>query len=142
MATGMRILLAWLILGAWQIASADALPDPTRPSIDLGSGSAVDVAPVEAATSHGLQSIIISPQHRAAIINGQMVQQGDKFGDATLLEVREGSVVLQNARGQRVMELFPKVSIKKNETAESESRVPENASGNPVLPENAAGGIK
>ena len=96
--------------------------------------------PLEA-VPQGLQSIIISPQYRAAIINGETVSMGDKSGDSRLVEVRENSVVLQNAQGRRVLELFPKVSIKKNEAPQdgsAQDKAPEQNS----LPEKEAGGVK
>lgn len=142
MATGLNMLLA-LLLCMSQIATAEPLPDPTRPSIELGTSGAAgtaDVVPVEAAP--GLQSIIISPQYRAAIINGETVSLGGKSGDSRLVEVRENSVVLENAHGRRVMELFPKVSIKKNETLQQEGSVQEKASEQTDLPGQAAGGVK
>jgi hypothetical protein len=140
----MRTLLIALLLCLAHGATADPLPDPTRPSIDLnssGSGSAPDVLPDEAAT-HGLQSIIISPLFRAAIINGETVTLGGKTGDSRLVEVRESSVVLQNAQGRRVVELFPKVSIKKNDSVSRDSGAQKKASGQIVPPEQAAGGNK
>ena len=91
---------------------------------------------------HGLQSVIISPQYRAAIINGETVKLGDKSGDSRLVEVRENSVVLQNAHGRRVLELFPKVNIKKNETLRQEGETQDKAPEQTSLPENAAGGMK
>jgi MSHA biogenesis protein MshK len=138
------MLLTVLSLSVPQIAAADSLPDPTLPAIDLnssGAGSAKDVVPDEP-VSRGLQSIIISPQYSAAIINGETVRLGGKSGDSRLVEVRENSVVLQNAQGRRVVELFPKVNIKKNEAAPQESRVQEKASGQTSLPENAVGGFQ
>jgi MSHA biogenesis protein MshK len=139
------MLLTVLLLSAPQLAAAaDLLPDPTLPAIDLnssGAGSATDVVPDEP-VSRGLQSIIISPQYSAAIINGETVRLGGKSGDSRLVEVRESSVVLQNAQGRRVVELFPKVNIKKRDAAQYESRVYEKASGQMSLPENAAGGYK
>ncbi|MBI5889664.1 MAG: hypothetical protein HZB47_03175 [Nitrosomonadales bacterium] len=140
----MKMLLAVLLLCVPQLAAAEPLPDPTRPSIDLdssGTGGAADAVPDDA-VSRGLQSVIISPQYRAAIINGETVALGGKAGDSRLVEVRESSVVLQNSQGRRVVELFPKVIMKKNGTAQQESAVHKNASGQPNLPESAAGGIK
>lgn len=144
MAAGMRILLTTVLLCLPAIAAADTLPDPTRPSIDLsssGAASASDVLTDETAT-RGLQSIIISPLYRAAIINGETVRVGDKVGDDRLVEVRENSVVLQNAQGRRVVELFPKVSIRKNETTWREGGAQKKTSGQTVLPERDAGGNK
>ena len=139
------MLVSALLLSLTQVAAmAESLPDPTRPSIDLnstGAGVAGEALPVEV-VPRGLQSIIISPQYRAAIINGETVKLGDKSGDSTLVEVRENSVVLQNAHGRRVLELFPKVSIKQNESPHPEGETQDKAPAQSSLPENAAGGIK
>ena len=97
----------------------ELLSDPTRPAIgmpsaaDAGGGAGSAIQPVH----QGLQSVIISPQRRAAVIDGATVELGGKVGDATLIDVRESSVVLQGAQGRRVMELFPGVRINKVETA-------------------------
>jgi MSHA biogenesis protein MshK len=144
MATGLKMLLAALLLCGPQIAGAELLPDPTLPAIDLnssGMGGSTEVVPEEAVT-RGLQSVIISPDYRAAIINGETVGLGGKYGDSRLVEVRENSVVLQNAQGRRVLELFPKVSIRKSETAQHESGAQEKASGKTSLPERDVGGTK
>ncbi len=143
MATGLRLLLATFLLCVAEFAAAEALPDPTRPAIDLRGGSDTGGAPAERAAPKGLQTIIISPEYRAAIINGETVRLGGKSGDSTLVEVREGSVVLQNSHGRRVLELFPDVSIKKkNQTAPPANRTQENGSGQPGLPERDVGGTK
>jgi MSHA biogenesis protein MshK len=146
MAPGLKLPLMVLLLLALQVAAAEPLPDPTRPSIDLSygtgsAGGAADIVPVES-VPQGLQSIIIAPNYRAAIINGETVSLGGKLGDSRLVEVRESSVVLQNAQGRRVMELFPKVNIKKNETVQQGSAAPVKASGQTNPPEQAVGGIK
>lgn len=143
MATGLRMLTT-LLLCMSQMAAAEPLPDPTRPSIDLsstGASGAAEVVPVED-VSHGLQSIIISSQYRAAIINGETVSLGGKSGDSRLVEVRESSVVLQNAQGRRVLELFPKVNIKKNDAPRQDSSAQDKAPEQTSLPENSVGGVK
>ncbi|WP_283745518.1 hypothetical protein [Sideroxydans sp. CL21] len=144
MATGLRMLLCLPLLCASLNAAAELLPDPTRPSIDLnssGAGGASEVLPTED-VSHGLQSIIISTQHRAAIINGETVSIGGKSGDSRLVEVRESSVVLQNAQGRRVLELFPKVNIRINGDTKQEAPAQDNISEQAILPGKAVGGIK
>lgn len=143
MATGMRMLLSLLLLSATSLCAAESLPDPTRPAIDLssGAGGAAEAKSAEV-VPQGLQSIIISPQYRAAIINGETVRLGGKTGDSRLVEVRENSVVLQNSQGRRVMELFPKVGIKKNEVVQPKSHVQGGVFEQPSLPENAVEEIK
>ena len=73
------------------------------------------VAPAGGAAAYqpaGLQSILISKTRRAAIIDGENVELGGKYGDAKLIEVNEGHVVLRGVQGRRVvMTLFPDVKI-------------------------------
>jgi MSHA biogenesis protein MshK len=145
MAASLKMLASALLLSLIQVAAmAETLPDPTRPAIDLNSTSVSGVSEAlpEDQVPHGLQSVIISPQYRAAIINGETVKLGDKSGDSRLVEVRENSVVLQNAHGRRVLELFPKVSMQKNETPQQKGATQDKAPAQSSLPENAAGGMK
>jgi MSHA biogenesis protein MshK len=141
------LLLAACLLSLAQVAAAEPLPDPTRPAIDLGAGTGgagggAEAAPVEAAP-RGLQSTIISPHYRAAIINGETVRLGGKSGDSRLVEVREDSVLLQDAQGRRrVMELFPRVRIKMIEAVQQPSGAQEQAGTQPGLPEMDVGGVK
>lgn len=98
---------ALLWLGAMPlISSAQTLTDPTRLPAEL---TAIPGAEVPS----GLQSIIISPTRRAAIINGQTVELGGKTGDDRLIEVSESGVVLQGAKGRQVLTLFPNVKMNK-----------------------------
>jgi len=134
-------LVALIMLGLpLQIMALEILPDPTRPAIDLGAGGGwVDVNP---APREGVQSVIISPKHRAAIINGRQVELGGKVGNARLVEVNEQGVVLLGEQGsRRVMELFPTVAMKKHEktelkpdsTAVPENKPKEQVEGQPAL---------
>lgn len=98
----------------WLPASprAEELSDPTRPPAALPAGASQD----EASKPAGLQSVIISRSRSAAIIDGQTVELGGKYGDVRLIEVSDTGVILQGARGKRqVMTLFPDVSIAKKE---------------------------
>jgi len=96
-------------------ALAEELVDPTQPPASIAApivaASGVAAAPPQAT---GLQSIIISKQRRAAIIDGETVELNGKHGDAKLIEVNEGSVVLRSAQGRQVLTLFPEVKITKN----------------------------
>ena len=94
-------------------AVAEELSDPTRPPAIIAAPVAVG-APADDQPA-GLQSIIISKSRRAAIIDGETVELGDKHGDNKLIEVNEGNVVLQGAQGRQVLTLFPDVKITKKE---------------------------
>ncbi len=87
---------------------AEELPDPTR----LPASIAAPVAAVGMETTPaGLQSVIISKTRRAAIIDGETVELGGKHGDARLIEVNEGSVVLNSVQGRQILTLFPNVKM-------------------------------
>jgi MSHA biogenesis protein MshK len=93
-------------------AIAEELPDPTRPPVSIAAPVAASgVAAASAPAPAGLQSIIISKTRRAAIIDGETVELGGKHGDAKLIEVNEGGVVLRSAQGRQVLTLFPDVKI-------------------------------
>jgi len=103
-------------------AAAEQLSDPTRPPFELvpglaGGGAAKDAGETARTPTQGLQSVIISPQREAAIINGIEVEVGAKYGDAVLIVVAETCVVLMGPQGRQVLHMFPSVSMTKNELA-------------------------
>lgn len=96
--------------------NAEELHDPTRPPVSSAVPS--QWAAVQRATgsrSSGLQTTIISKSRRAAIIDGKTVELGEKHGNARLVEVNEGSVVLQDEKTRRVLTLFPDVKMTQRE---------------------------
>lgn len=107
----MRTLLA-ISIALYSVAvTAEDLPDPTRPpAMIAGTGDAPGQWPNENRSS-GLQSTIISATRRAAIIDGKTVELWERHGNAQLIEVNEGSVVLRTARTRRVLTLFPGVKL-------------------------------
>ena len=101
---------------------AQALTDPTQPPAAL----AVEAPAVSGAISpvQQLQSVIISPKRKAAIINGVLVELGGKYGDAVLTRVAEDEVVLSSNGSREVLKLYPaveKVSSTRSKRAPSKS---------------------
>jgi len=92
-------------------ATAEELADPTRPPASLTAPVAAPASGVPEIRPARLQSIFISKTRRAAIIDGESVELGGKYGDAKLIEVNEGSIVLRGTQGRQVMTLFPDVKI-------------------------------
>lgn len=86
------------------IAAAQVMNDPTRPP----AGFAAE-APEGAVAGNQLQSVVISPVRRAAIINGVVVELGQKYGDAVLTRVAEDEVVLGSGDSRQVLKLHPAV---------------------------------
>lgn len=111
-----RVSIFCLLSSVLSPLTAEDFPDPTQPPAGInaassGQGTAVVGLPISPAR-RGLQSIIISPDRRAAIINGEMAELGAKVGGAKLVEVSESGVVLQGAQGRQVLALFPGVWLK------------------------------
>lgn len=97
---------------------AEELVDPTLPPASISAPVAISGI---ANPPAGLQSILISRQRRAAIIDGEIVALGGQHGDATLIEVNEGSVVLRNGQGRQVLSLFPDVVKRSKSVATDKS---------------------
>ena len=81
-------------------AHAENLPDPTKPPASLGQGEAVASGPV-------LQSILIAPTRRIAVISGKTLRVGDKFDDAKVVSIGETEVVLMSGKNKQVLRLYP-----------------------------------
>jgi MSHA biogenesis protein MshK len=90
----LTILFGMAIILAMHTTQADTLRDPTQPPAALYSNA--DSGGPEVATAPVLQSVMIGPQYRAAIINGQKVLLGQKYEQATLIRLNEHEAVLRN----------------------------------------------
>jgi MSHA biogenesis protein MshK len=101
-----RIMLTLLVLqpAAGSFAQGQVLSDPTKPPLDLLAAGALagDAVPTSA-----LQSILLSKGRKIAVINGQAVPLGGKYGDATLVAISGGEVTLKSEKGMEVMKLYP-----------------------------------
>jgi MSHA biogenesis protein MshK len=99
-----------LLLVGTSVCAEQGTADPMRPPTAL-------VSTADDGPKSGLQSVFISGEYRAALIDGQLVEQGHKYGDATLVHVTESDVTLVQGRETRVLRLFPAVDKKMVATA-------------------------
>ncbi len=100
MSERLRLLLVAAALGGLVGAG---VPDPTRPAI--APRGAATAAPAAALV---LQSTLVSPSQRSAIINGQRYRLGDAVGDARLEAIGPGWVRLRSPTGSTELRLsFP-----------------------------------
>ncbi len=83
------------ILLTMHIAKADTLKDPTQPPATLYN-YAENFGDTALAALPVLQSVMIGPHYRAAIINGKKVLLGHKYEQATLIKLNEHEAVLRN----------------------------------------------
>lgn len=86
---------------------AENLQDPTRPPAGLFQPQ--ENAAVAVARRPQLQSVQISGGRRSAIISGQRVVVGDRFGNARVVGMNENQVVLKSGSGLQTLRLFPGV---------------------------------
>lgn len=108
LATRHSSLAAALALAIFSAGVAAQSSDPMRPPSGFGVGEA-DVETGDAGGGMTLQSVMISPAGRAAIISGVMVRLGEKYGDAVLVKVTESEVVLKSGSDSQVLKLYPGV---------------------------------
>ena len=114
-------LLPFVLLGG--VCAAENLPDPTRPPSSLGPlppgfGEEPDNAP---APMPVLQSIMLSATRKAAMISGQTVILGEKFGEARLVKLTPSEAVLRTGEGLQVLKLFPDVEKKERLVPQDEA---------------------
>jgi MSHA biogenesis protein MshK len=95
--------LAGFAASAW----SQVLTDPTRPP----SGYAESETGVSDSAGGALvlQSVMISPTIRSAIISGEMVKLGGRIGNATLIRIGESEVVLKDGEEIQVLKMYPGV---------------------------------
>lgn len=110
-------LSAWApaALLMWVVASQAAedlerLPDPTRPH-QPGTASAVAQ---EAVTGPELQSTMVSPTFRRAVISGRTYKQGDKIGGAVITNIQPYEVTLKQGGRETRLRLLPKLTREPN----------------------------
>jgi MSHA biogenesis protein MshK len=89
------------------IVLSQVMTDPTRPPTGYAD---TDVATAPAGPM--LQSVMITPTAKAAIISGEMVKLGEKFGSAKLVKITESEVVLKDGDESQVLKLYPGVEMR------------------------------
>ncbi len=91
------------------LVAAQVLNDPTRPPAAVLSDAPGDTG---AAAAPLLQSVMISPAGSSAIIGGQMVKLGGKYGDARVVKITANEVVLRSASGTEILRMYPGVTMR------------------------------
>lgn len=102
-------------------AVAQILNDPTRPPPGVyatdGVAGAVSAGPV-------LQSVMITPAERSAIIGGERIKLGGRYGEARVIKITENEVILRSANGTETLRMYPDVTMKQVEPAPPVSTKP------------------
>ncbi len=101
---------AVLLLGALTAHAQAILPDPTRPPQRMPGAAATEssanIGPV-------LQSIRIPEKGPAqALIGGQVVKVGERYGEYRLVALNEREAILEGPAGKTVLPLTPGIEKK------------------------------
>jgi MSHA biogenesis protein MshK len=102
---------------AW-LAHAAPFADPTRPPNAVRDDGALAATPV----GPRLESVLIAPDRRIAVISGQQVRLGGKYGEGQVVRITESEVVIRNAEAMETLKLFPEAE--KRPRARREKRAP------------------
>ena len=101
------LALALALFAVASMSSAFArVPDPTRPAIAMPAPAAAGATSADAAPPPlVLQSTLVSPRQRSAIINGQRYRLGERIGDARIEAIGPGWVRLATPTGRQELRL-------------------------------------
>ena len=113
----MKTRRLWLLcgwLGIWQApgySQVITLRDPTQPVIPEHM---VEIPKDNMETVYVLQSIIISPSRKLALINDKYVRVGDMIGEAKVEAIEKNYVILLQAGRKQTIYLFDLGNWEKN----------------------------
>jgi MSHA biogenesis protein MshK len=112
----MRRAIFLLGVSAASLAHAAPFADPTRPPNVFSEEGA-------AATPAGprLESVLIAPDRRLAVISGQQVRLGGKYGEGQVVRITETEVVIRNGEATETLKLLPEAQKR---PARSDKRAP------------------
>ena len=99
--------IAGLVLALSNLpAAADTLSDPTRPmsfsAAGASPGSVEPLGPV-------LQSTVVSPLRRSAVISGRTVKLGDSIDGAIVVDIQPYEVRLRRGQRETTLRMLPKL---------------------------------
>jgi len=86
------------------VALGAPFPDPTRPPAPASRGE----QPTGGGTQ--LESILIAPDRRIAVIDGQQVTVGARIPAGEIIRITESEVVVRGTEGERALKLFPSLA--------------------------------
>jgi hypothetical protein len=101
------VILAGGLLAAG-IALAAPFADPTRPAAaSEGAGG-----PGGSEAGPRVESILIAPDRRIAIISGEAVALGGRIAAGQVVRITESEVVIRGEEGERTLKLFPEIAVR------------------------------
>lgn len=95
--------LLWVLLAG--AAHCAPFADPTRPPAAIEPGDLASRSP----GAPRLESVLIAPDRRVAVISGQQVTLGGKVGVGEVVRITETEVVIRGAEGLETLKLLPEL---------------------------------
>lgn len=96
------LVLALAVAAAPCAVHAAPFADPTRPPGAPEAAKGVAAAP----GGPRLESVLIAPDRRIAVISGQQVTLGSRFGDGEVVRITESEVLIRGRDGEESLKLF------------------------------------
>ena len=94
----------------------NAPQDPTRPPPTPAPAAAPTAAAVPALPSNRLQSVMVGPHRRLAILDGHEVREGSVVGGSRVVQIQHDAIVLQTGAKRERISLYPNVVRKRRPT--------------------------
>jgi len=98
-----RLPAIGILLLAAAAARAAPFTDPMRPP----SAAGIEAPGPTAVDGPRLESVLIAPDRRVAVINGQQVSVGGKVGSGEVVRITESEVVIRGVGGDATLKLVP-----------------------------------
>lgn len=109
-----RLIVSVLALMLFSNVNAEALRDPTQIPNDLPESVQERFAGPTVNAGPSLQSIMLSSDIKAAIINGKKINLGSHYKEAKLIQLTENTATLKNKNGSRTVLKMHANIVKKN----------------------------
>lgn len=93
----------------WPAMVSAQLADPTRPPDVATARTAPGATPARGADGALQATIVRSGGKSGALIDGQYVKVGDKFGERRVLSISDSEIVLKGESGRDIVKLIPSI---------------------------------
>lgn len=95
------------VLRAMSAKNTGAMPAAPQASTDVASGASAPARPVKREARLTSVRVSASGHDNVALIDGQLVQVGDRVGDSTVASIDDNGVVLRGPKGSQRLSLIP-----------------------------------
>ena len=95
------------VLRAMNAKNAGAMPAAPQAATEAASGASAPARPVKREARLTSVRVSANGYDNVALIDGQLVQAGDRVGDSTVVSIDDNGVVLRGPKGPQRLSLIP-----------------------------------